>query len=143
MEAMQLVDRLERLITEGLHVPMTTNVIVNEPECLDIIDHLRTLLQEDRRRSPSPSTQRRPAEDEPVVGPVQSYIPPEVAETDVVKAAQTHASQIVTEARNEAGDLKSEADRYVLDELQQLQSQLELIQRRVRNGIRTLRKEGT
>jgi cell division septum initiation protein DivIVA len=143
MEAMQLVDRLERLITEGLHVPMTTNVIVNEPECLDIIDHLRTLLQEERRISASATVQRPAIEEEPVVGPVQSYIPPEVAETDVAKAAQTHANQLIAAAQKEAGDLKSEADQYVLDELQQLQSQLELIQRRVRNGIRTLRKEGS
>jgi len=143
MEATHLVDRLERLLTEGLHIPLTTNVIVNEEECLDVVDRLRTVLQDEMRKSPPSRAARGLKDEEPaVVGPVRSALPPELAEHELVKAARAHADQIVAEALQEAEGLKSDADIYVLDELQQLQVQLDALRRRVRNGIRKLQKEG-
>lgn len=140
MEAMQLVDRLERLLVEGLHIPLTTNVIVNEEECLQIVDRLRAVLQEEARKGSVASGVREP---EPVVvGPVPPPIPPELAQHDLVKAARAHADQIIAEAQKQAEELKADADNYVLEELQQLQVQLEGLLRRVRNGIRKLEREG-
>ncbi|MBC7223776.1 MAG: hypothetical protein H5T59_05825 [Anaerolineae bacterium] len=140
MEAMQLVDRLERLLVEGLHIPLTANVIVNEEECLQIVDRLRAVLQEEARKGTAASGAAKP---EPVVvGPVPPPIPPELAQHDLVKAARAHADQIIAEAQKQAEELKADADNYVLEELQQLQVQLEGLLRRVRNGIRKLEREG-
>ncbi|MGC8839029.1 MAG: hypothetical protein ACP5UM_11490 [Anaerolineae bacterium] len=140
MEAMQLVDRLERLLVEGLHIPFTANVIVNEEECLRVVDRLRAVLQEEARKAPAGGGMR---DVEPVVvGPVPPPIPPELAQHDLVKAARAHADQIIAEAQKQAEELKADADNYVLEELRQLQMQLEGLLRRVRNGIRKLEQEG-
>jgi cell division septum initiation protein DivIVA len=134
---------LERMIAEGLHIPLTTNIIVNKAECLDIIDRLQTILAEEERRGPAPHSRVAPLEQEPaVVGPVRSYIPPQLEEHELVAAAQTHADRVIAEARKQAETLRNEADAYVVEELQQLRTQLEFILRRVRNGIRTVQKEG-
>ncbi|MGQ9459244.1 MAG: hypothetical protein ACUVXH_06080 [Anaerolineae bacterium] len=141
MEAMQLVDRLERLLVEGLHIPFTANVIVNEEECLQVVDRLRAVLQEEARKSPAGGGISRDVEPV-VVGPVPPPLPPELAQHDLVKAARAHADQIIAEAMRQAEDLRADADSYVLEELRQLQMQLEGLLRRVRNGIRKLEQEG-
>jgi hypothetical protein len=41
MDILHLIDRLEALVTEGFHLPFTSNVIVNEDAFLDIIDQMR------------------------------------------------------------------------------------------------------
>ncbi|NLE75501.1 MAG: hypothetical protein GX605_01955 [Chloroflexi bacterium] len=141
-EAMQLVARLEKTITEGLHIPFTSSVIVGEAECADIIDRLRTVLQQEERRMSSARSAKAGEDDSVVVGPVRPYIPPELADHELLQAAQAHAEQIITEARNQAEGIKADADGYILDELQQLQAQLEVVLRRIKNGIRTIQKEG-
>ncbi|MGQ9584644.1 MAG: hypothetical protein ACUVXG_04535 [Anaerolineae bacterium] len=141
MEATHLIDRLERLLTDGLHIPFTANVIVNEDECLNVVDRLRTVLQAESRKSTTSLTGGQKDDEAAVVGPV-SFLPPQLEEHELIKAARAHADQIVSEAQRQAEGLKIEADHYALEELQQLQAQLETLLRRVRNGIRTIQKEG-
>jgi F0F1-type ATP synthase membrane subunit b/b' len=59
----------------------------------------------------------------------------------VAQEAQRRADTIVAQARTEAENIRIDADDYVLDSLNQLQSELERITNQVANGIRTVKDE--
>ena len=62
MDILHLVDRLETLVTEGFHIPFTSNVIVHEDEILDIIDQMRVSVPEEVKLAKRTEAEReRPA----------------------------------------------------------------------------------
>ena len=55
--------------------------------------------------------------------------------------AQRRADQIRSQAREEAENIRAEADDYVIDSLRQLEAELDRNLNQVRNGIRTVEEE--
>ena len=55
--------------------------------------------------------------------------------------AARRAEQIVTQARNEAENIRADADDYAMNSLTQLQDELDRISNQVANGIRLLKDE--
>ena len=49
MDIDYLIDRLEALMTSGKRVPLSNKVMVDEQECLDIIDQMRAVVPEEVR----------------------------------------------------------------------------------------------
>ena len=47
MDMQYLLDRLEAVLTSGSRLPLTGKTMIDEHECLDIIDQLRVAIPED------------------------------------------------------------------------------------------------
>jgi hypothetical protein len=51
MDILYLVDRLEELLNGAWHVPLTSNVMIDEDELLDIIDQMRMSVPEEVKQA--------------------------------------------------------------------------------------------
>ena len=58
MDIQHLVDRLEDLIDEGRHLPMTKMTVIDEERALEIIDQMRISIPEEIEKASRVMSQR-------------------------------------------------------------------------------------
>ncbi len=147
MDILQLIDRLEELFNESKTIPLTRNVMVDEDRMLDIIDQMRIAIPEEVKKAQQLLGQRdrvlAQAQEEAnrTLELARQKADQLVAKDMIVVEAQRRADLILSDARSEADNIRGGADDYVIDSLQQLQSELEHNLNQVRNGIRKVEEE--
>ena len=147
MDILQLIDRLEELFNESKSIPLTRNVMVDEDRMLDIIDQMRIAIPDEVKKAQQLLGQRdrvlAQAQEEAnrTIGLAREKADQLVTKDMIVQEAQRRADQILTQARAEAESTRGAADDYVMDSLNQLQSELERISNQVRNGIRAVQDD--
>jgi dsDNA-specific endonuclease/ATPase MutS2 len=147
MDILQLIDRLEELFNESKSIPLTRNVMVDEDRMLDIIDQMRIAIPEEVKKAQQLLGQRdrvlAQAQEEAnrTLELARQKADQMVAKDMVAQEAIRRAEQIVAQARNEAENIRADADEYAMTSLMQLQDELEQITNQVANGIRLLKDE--
>lgn len=147
MDIQHLVDRLEDLIDEGRHLPMTKMTVVDEERALEIIDQMRISIPEEIDKATRVISQRdrlmAQANEEAarVLELAREKSDALIQRDAVTQAAQNRASNIVEQARQDADAIRAEADNYVLEVLNDLESQLIRTLTVVRNGINKITQE--
>jgi cell division septum initiation protein DivIVA len=66
-----------------------------------------------------------------------------VQHDSITSAAESRADQIVQQARDDAVNIRGEADDYVLESLSRLEAEMSRLLQQVRNGIAKLNEERT
>lgn len=141
MDIQHLVDRLEDLIDEGRHVPLSKYTMIDEEIALEIIDQMRISIPEEIEKANRILAQRdrvlAQANEEAARILQQSREKGrELLDQDVsVQAAQNRAANIIEQARQEAEQITAGADQYVLQVLSKLEQTLLRDLNTVRNGI--------
>ena len=51
MDALELIDKLEEIVSKGKKIPFSSNFIVNENDIYDILDELRNVLPEEFKQA--------------------------------------------------------------------------------------------
>ncbi|MCL4369818.1 MAG: ATPase [Chloroflexi bacterium] len=144
MDILYLLDRLEAVLTSGSRVPLTGKTVVDEHECLDIIDQLRVAIPEEVKQAKKLQTERerllQEAEDRAsrIVSHAQEQASGMAQQHEVVKVAEAKARRILEDADVEAQDRREGADRYAVEALSDLEGRLNELLSVVRNGIRAL-----
>ena len=147
MDILQLIDRLEELFNESKNIPLTRNVMVDEDRMLDIIDQMRIAIPEEVKKAQQLLGQRdrvlAQAQEEAnrTLDIARQKADQLVAKDMVAQEASRRAELILSQARTDAENIRSDADDYVLDSLTQLQAELERISNQVANGVRTVKDE--
>jgi F0F1-type ATP synthase membrane subunit b/b' len=147
MDILHLIDRLEELFNESKVFPLTRNVMVDEDKMLDIIDQMRIAIPEEVKKAQQIIAQKdrflAQAQEEAnrTVDIARQKADDLVHRDVIVQEAQRRAEQIVAQARADAEATRRDADDYVLDALNHLQSELEKLANQVRNGIRTVEED--
>ncbi|HSO11565.1 MAG TPA: hypothetical protein VLT51_04270 [Anaerolineales bacterium] len=147
MDILQLIDRLEELFNESKSIPLTRNVMVDEDRMLDIIDQMRIAIPEEVKKAQQLLGQRdrvlAQAQEEAnrTLELARQKADQMVMKDMVAQEASRRAEQIIAQARNEAENIRSDADDYAMTSLTQLQDELERISNQVANGIRLLKDE--
>jgi vacuolar-type H+-ATPase subunit H len=154
-----LVDRLEELVSTGRRVPFTAGVVVNEDEVLELIDRTRLglpdeLMQarhllEDQRRVLVEAEQeseriltRAETEVARIVGEAEARARVMLGDHAIAEQAREHAATILAEAEERAAKTCSEADAYAREVMLRLEDQLMRAATTVRKGIDALPAEG-
>ena len=154
-----LVDRLEELVSTGRRVPFTAGVVVNEDEVLEFIDRTRLglpdeLMQarhllEDQRRVLVEAEQeseriltRAETEVARIVGEAEARARVMLGDHAIAEQAREHAATILAEAEERAAKTCSEADAYAREVMLRLEDQLMRAATTVRKGIDALPAEG-
>jgi cell division septum initiation protein DivIVA len=149
MDILHLIEQLEATVTNGWHIPLTSDVIVNEEEILRVLDEMRVrvpqevqqakrLLQEKERVL----AQAREERDRMVA--LASEEASRLTEDDeVTKSAQVRAQTIIERAKRDAESIRKGADEYVVEVLGDLQQEIEQILRTVNNGIMAVHQGAT
>jgi cell division septum initiation protein DivIVA len=144
VDIMHLLDRLETVLTTGSRIPMTGKAVVDEQECLDIIDQLRVAIPEEVKQAKRLQLDRdriiQDAEEQAarVVSHAQDQASTMMLQHEITRAAEAKSRRIMEEADREAKERREEADRYAAQTLSELDRRLAEIQIVVRNGIRAL-----
>jgi cell division septum initiation protein DivIVA len=138
VDILHLVDRLEALINQSWRIPFTSNVVIHEDDFLDIIDQMRVSIPEEVKQA-----RRVTAERDHVLEQAQQEADRIVADdSEVMRSAYAKADEIVAQAERSAGDVKAEADVYVMEVLGGLEENLMRLLTTVRNGIRQVQESG-
>lgn len=141
MDILHLIDQMEAVITNGWHIPLTSDIITNEDELLRILDEMRVripqevqqakrLLQEKERVLAQAREER-----DRIVALANEEVAKLTEEHEITQSAQVRAHTIVERANREAQSIRKGADDYVIEVLSTLQQQLERVLTTVNNGI--------
>ncbi len=139
-----LLDRLEEALVTGSRVPLTARTLVDEQECLDIIDQLRVSLprelKEARRILEERAQILAQAQDETerAIRAAELKASRLVEDHAVVRAANARALAIEDSAEQDAREIRLEAERYAHQLLQRVQERLDQALSGVKAGLREL-----
>lgn len=151
IDILYLVDRLEAAINKGTAVPFSNKRMIDEDECLDIIDQLRIAVPEEIKQSRRVTQEKdrilaqAKEEAERIVQLARDDSVRLADMSEVAKTAQARAQAIMAQADLDAKSTRAGADDYangVLSELQQrldeLTARVATLQGTVHNGLRML-----
>jgi hypothetical protein len=141
MDIQHLVDRLEDLIDEGRHMPLSKYTLIDEERALEIIDQMRISVPEQIEKATRIVHQRdrliaQANEESSRMLEIARQKSEELVNRDaIVQKANYRAENIVAQSKTEAEAIRAEADGYVVDVLRELESHLLRTLTIVRNGI--------
>jgi cell division septum initiation protein DivIVA len=144
MDILHLVDRLEDLIDEGRHIPLSKYTMIDEERALEIIDQMRISIPEEIEKATRIIQQRdrlmAQANEEAarMVELAKEKGDTMVSRESIAQAAQGRAAGIIEMARREAETMQVDADNYVMEVLGDLESHLIRSLTVVRNGINSV-----
>jgi vacuolar-type H+-ATPase subunit H len=151
IDILYLVDRLEAAINKGTAVPFSNKRMIDEDECLDIIDQLRIAVPEEIKQSRRVTQEKdrilaqAKEEADRIIQMARDDAIREADMSEVAKAAHQRAQAVLVQADNDAKTTRAGADDYaqqVLSELQQrldeLTARVATLQGTVHNGLRML-----
>ena len=147
MDILHLVDRLEELFNASRPIPLTRNVIVDEDRFLEIIDQMRVSIPEEVKKAQQIDAQRdrilAQAQEEAnrTIALAQQKGEDLLHKDSIVQAGQDRAEQIIDQARIDADAIRRDADDYVIEALETLESELTRLLNQARNGIAKLTAE--
>ncbi len=144
MDILYLLDRLEEVLSSGSRLPFTSRTLVDEDECLDILDQIRVAIPEELKAARRLTQERDQllaearAEADRVVREADQQVAGRVTDHALVVAAQTRANQIEQEAMQQAEELRREADRYAYRALERLRHHLVQVDEAIERGLHEL-----
>jgi cell division septum initiation protein DivIVA len=144
---------MEKLLREAWRIPMSAYLIINEDDCLELIDQLRTAIPREVRQAERILQERDRAiadaesEGERIRELAREEAAKLVEESEIVAAANQRAQTIIDRAHRETEAMKLEADAYAVGVLQDLDGQLDAFAEQlgrltatVGNGLKKLSK---
>ncbi len=151
IDILYLVDRLEAAVNKGTAVPFSNKRMIDEDECLDIIDQLRIAVPEEIKQSRRVTQEKdrilaqAKEEAERIVQMAHEEATRQADMSEVVKTAQARAANISQQAEADAKSTRAGADDYAQQVLTELQQRLDEMTARVgnlqgtvHNGLRIL-----
>lgn len=144
MELQQLINQLENVVSQGKRVPLSQSIMVDEEAVRRVIDQMRvsvpdiikqaerTLGERDRIIAQANEEASR------IVQLAREQATDMMEHHELVETARQRANEIITEAERDAGVVRADADRYIVNTLGGLAEQLTRIKREVENGIHAL-----
>lgn len=145
MDILDVLNELEELVEESTKVPLVGKILIDDELILDMVDHIRTALPEEMRQAKAIVAERERLLEEArleakrVVTDARAELTRMTDETELVKQAQQHASQILDQAKILAREIKIGAYQFADELLNNGEVTLESILNQVKNARTELR----
>jgi hypothetical protein len=139
-----LLDRLEEVLASGSRLPFSSRTMIDEQECLDILDQIRVALPEEIKLARRVTAEHdsivaeAEARGQQIIREAEERAAEKVEEHALVRAAQARAEQVEAEAMARSDEIRREADEYAYETLAELEGNLEQLLLTVRKGVRAL-----
>lgn len=123
--------------------------MIDEQECLDILDQIRVALPEEIKQARRVNAERdtivaeAEARAQQIVREAEERATEKVEEHALVRAAQLRAEQVEADAEARSDEIRQDADHYAYETLSELEGELEQLLLTVRKGTRALRPPET
>ena len=146
VEILQLLDRLESLVSTGTRLPLTSRALVDEQEFVDILDEIRAAVPEEVRQAKRLSLEKdkvilqAQSEADKIINAARDEATRILQEDHLIRAAREQADAYVQEAIRRAEEVRRGADEYALAALDGLEDQLTRLIGTVRKGKTTLER---
>jgi vacuolar-type H+-ATPase subunit H len=130
-DIMQLVDRMEELITSGMRVPLSNRIMVEEEEFLSIIDQLRLSVPQEIKQARRVVQERQQiigtAQDEAakILSVAKERAEYLMNEQGLINEAKSRSEEILRHAKDGSKRSMGEVDVYALQILTQLEQTLQ------------------
>jgi cell division septum initiation protein DivIVA len=147
VDILYLVDRLEEELTSGRRVPFWERTLIDEQECLEILDQIRVAIPEEIKAARKVAEERDQllaearAEADRLLNDAEQQMAGRISEHALVRAAQSRAAEIEEDALRAAEEIRREADAYAFRVLERLRGQIEQITQAVDRGLHDLARE--
>ncbi|MCL2655519.1 MAG: ATPase [Coriobacteriia bacterium] len=118
MDILQLIDRIEEVIDSAKSVPLGSNKMVDPDAIFDIIDEIRSQYPEDLKQARWIVKQRQEMTEEAereanrILEEAQERARGLVADTEIVRQAETRAAEIMDDARANEREIRLGAEDY-------------------------------
>jgi hypothetical protein len=171
VDILHLIDRLEELVGEARRLPVGGSLVVSRQRLLDLIDRMRVAVPREVYDAREVVEKREEvlaeasAEASRLIARAQEEVETRLKETEVVKAAEERARQVLAHAQARMEELSREAetqaaarlddaqasareqmreaDVYALQTLKKLEAELSGFITTVQRGMETLEKRAT
>jgi hypothetical protein len=144
MDVLQLIDRLEQLVSAGTRLPLSSKTMIDEQGFLDIIDQLRVSVPEELKQARRFTQERErvmqqaEAEAEKVISAAQERAMLMLQDNDLIRRADDEAHRLLAVAEQEAVEIRLGADQYAIEILTGLDQELTRLLVTTRRGRATL-----
>ena len=144
MDILYLLDQLEEVLGTGSKLPFTSRTLVDEQEVLDILDQIRMSIPEELKAARRLSQERDQvladarAEADRIIREAEEHAAGRVSEHSLVRSAESRASEIEDRAKDEAQQVRQEAEAYAYRVLERLHEQINQLGQTVERGLREL-----
>jgi len=125
-----LVERLEALVVNARKVPMTSQIILEQANILDLIDQLRVAIPEEVRQARRINQEsdrvlaKAREEAEGIIGAAQEQAALLLQDQSILREAEKRAQSMIDGADTKAEETMRGADQYAADVLVRLESDL-------------------
>ncbi len=144
MDILYLLNQLEEVLGASSKVPLTSRVIVDEQEILDIIDQIRVSIPDEIKAASRITAEREQlladarAEADQLIREADAQMADRLAEHHLVRAAEVRAAQVEDRALQQADQVRRESEQYAYRVMQRLREQIEQVSLTVERGLQEL-----
>jgi len=141
---MFLVERLESIIANGKHLPLTNNVVVDQVAALDLIDQLRVAVPEEVHAAKRINSQgeriieNAQQEAERIVARAQEQAAFLIDERGLTQAAEEESRRIIADAEGDGEEVRRGADEYAAAVLIGLEGDVVRTLQSIKKGVALL-----
>jgi cell division septum initiation protein DivIVA len=149
MDILYLLNQLEEVLGASSKVPLTSRVIVDEQEILDIIDQIRVSIPDEIKAASRITAEREQlladarAEADQLIREADAQMADRLAEHHLVRAAEVRAAQVEDRALQQADQVRRESEQYAYRVMQRLREQIEQVSLTVERGLQELDARAT
>ena len=138
------MERLEAIIANGKHLPLTNNVVVDQQAALGLIDELRVAVPEEVRAAKRINSEgeriieKAQEEAERIVAKAQEQAAFLIDERGLTQQAEGESRRIIAEAQADAEEVRRGADEYAVNVLVGLEGDVVKTLQSIKKGIALL-----
>lgn len=146
IDILYLIDQLEVLLSESWRVPLTTKIVVDEEECLNIIDQLRVSIPAEIKKAKRIQQESQKLviqgqeEADRIVQLARSQAEQLINEEDLRAQVEEHVQTIVNQSMEQAKQIRFGANEYAMEVLTDLEERIANMQTTLQNGITALQR---
>ena len=139
-----LIEQLERLISSGRNMPLTSNVIIDQARALDLLDQLRVAVPEEVRAAKRINeetdriVERAQEESERILARAQEQAAFLIEERELTRAADIKSAEIIGDGQREADEIRRGADEYAQSVLVKLEGECIRALQSIKRGLALL-----
>jgi hypothetical protein len=144
VDVFYLLDRLEEVVSSATRLPLSSRVLVDEQEYLDIVDQIRLALPEELK-----AARRVVAERDQILAEAneradhlleraEEQVAHRVDDHAIAQAAEQRARALTEQAREDAREVRRQAEEYAFRVFSSLDRRLRQIEGVVREGLAEL-----
>ncbi len=146
MDILNLLERIEDIIEDASKFPLSSKVMIDKEEVLEVINEIRLKMPDEINRASWVAKERQRIlneaqnEAEELVSKVTEQQKTLIEESEITRQAKKYADQLIQEAEQKANEMKSGAYDYSDEILSKLQEKIREINNIIEDNREVLKK---